>query len=577
VSLPEAIARSFRAWLLEAPDGPAAPAPVSRAFVSGQASVPGWLQRLLIAGLFVALTVVMTWPQITQIATHARDHHDVYFNMWRLAWVAHALTTSPQHLFDGNIFYPEPRAMTYSDAIFVEGLFATPLLIAGVPPVLVHNLLLLGAIVGSAIGIYVLTRHLTGSPAAGVVAGVIFGFAPYRFEHYMHMEMQWTVWMPWAFWALHRTIETRVWRYGLLTGLFVSLQMMSSIYYGVFLIVLLGVVTLVLLISFPLKAMLATLPRFVPAAVVVALLCGAYALPYLETKKDVGGRNETEIIMYSARPSSYLVATPDNIIYGRTFASRGRPERRLFPGTLAVVLAGVGVFMRPAASGVIAIAYFLAMVLAFEMSLGLSGYSYRYLYDHVTIFQGFRAIARLGIFVVFFLAILAAYGYAAIVDGRRGVARGVIAVIVTSLLLMEYRVQPLHLVPYPNEAPPLHAWLAGQPRGVVAELPMPDVVPGSDPRSSYLSTFHWQPLVNGYSGFVPLSYLDRIDQMRSFPDEQSLARLRKDGVRYLVLHLAEYPKDEGIHTVHALTVLYGLRELGRFSDGLGECVVFLLR
>jgi hypothetical protein len=148
VSLPEAIARSFRAWLLEAPDGPAVPAPLSRAFVSGQASVPGWLQRLLIAGLFVAITVVMTWPQITQIATHARDHHDVYFNLWRLAWVAHALTTSPQHLFDGNIFYPEPRAMTYSDAIFVEGLFATPLLIVGVPPVLVHNLLLLGAIVG---------------------------------------------------------------------------------------------------------------------------------------------------------------------------------------------------------------------------------------------------------------------------------------------------------------------------------------------------------------------------------------------------------------------------------------------
>ena len=112
----------------------------------------------------------------------------------------------------------------------------------GLPPVLVHNLLLLGAIVSSAVGMFVLARHLTGSAGAGVVAGMVFAFVPYRFEHYMHMELQWTMWMPWAFWALHRTFETRSWKFGLLTGLFVSLQMLSSIYYGVFLAMLLGVI-----------------------------------------------------------------------------------------------------------------------------------------------------------------------------------------------------------------------------------------------------------------------------------------------------------------------------------------------
>ena len=41
--------------------------------------------------LFTALTVVMTWPQARYVATHASDHWDVYFNMWRLGWFAHAL------------------------------------------------------------------------------------------------------------------------------------------------------------------------------------------------------------------------------------------------------------------------------------------------------------------------------------------------------------------------------------------------------------------------------------------------------------------------------------------------------
>jgi hypothetical protein len=543
-------------------------------------------QTLAATLLFTLLTVVLTWPQAVYLATHARDHHDVYFNMWRLAWMANALTNPRLGLFDGNIFYPEPRTLTYSDAMVVEGLVGAPLFALGLPPVLIHNLLLLGAIVASATGIFVLARHLTGSAGAGVVAGVIFAFVPFRFEHYMHMEMQWTMWMPWAFWAMHRTFETsgasdgalepRGWRYGLLTGVFVSLQMLSSIYYGVFLIVLLGLATALILLAERLSAWPALIARFVPAAIVVAVLCGAYARPYMETKKDVGGRGDREIMLYSARPSSYLVATPDNIVYGQMFAGRGRPERRLFPGALAVVLAIFGLFLRPPARAPIVIAYLLGMVLAYEISLGLSGYTFRFLVERFEVFQGFRAIARLGIFVVFFLAVLAAFGYAAIASAAN-VPRRALLCFAIAVLVVEYRVRPLHLIAYPNHAPPLHAWLATQPRGVVAELPMPDDVPGTDPRVAYLSTFHWQPILNGYSGFVPQSYLDRIHDVRGFPDEASIERLRRDGVRYLVVQLWRYRRDEGVRVVDALTVRYGFRELGRFEDGTGQAAVFLLR
>ncbi len=196
------------------------------------------------------LTAAMTWPQVGYLATRAREHQDVYFNLWRLRWIAHALQSAPAAFFDGNIFYPEQRTLTLSDAMVVEGLVAAPLLWAGLPPMLVHNLLLLGAIVASAVGLFVLVRMLTGSAAAGVIAGIVFAFVPYRFEHYMHMELQWTMWMPWAFWSLHRTLETQSSRSsGCSTGLFVALQMLSSIYYGIFLSTLLGVSALLLLIS----------------------------------------------------------------------------------------------------------------------------------------------------------------------------------------------------------------------------------------------------------------------------------------------------------------------------------------
>ena len=107
--------------------------------------------------------------------------------------------------------------------------------------------MLLAGIVLSAAGIFMLAVHLTGSRAAGVTAGIIFAFVPYRFDHYMHMELQWTVWVPWAFWSLHRAFETGSRRYAGMMGAFVALQFMSSIYYGVFLATLLALCALLLL------------------------------------------------------------------------------------------------------------------------------------------------------------------------------------------------------------------------------------------------------------------------------------------------------------------------------------------
>ena len=172
-------------------------------------------------GLFAILTAIMTWPQVLVLSTHALDDPDVFFNLWRLRWIAHALE-SRASLFDANIFHPERGVLAYSDALLVEGVLGAPLLHAGVPPVLVHNLLLLGALVASGVGMFVLARHLTGSTGGAIAAGVIFAFAPYRFAHYMHLELQWVLWSPWAFWALQRTIESGSFRFGLLTGLFLA-------------------------------------------------------------------------------------------------------------------------------------------------------------------------------------------------------------------------------------------------------------------------------------------------------------------------------------------------------------------
>lgn len=514
--------------------------------------------------LFVLLTAIMTWPQALVLKTHAFSHQDVFFNLWRLRWIAHALSTSPADLFNGNIFEPERGVLAYSDAMLVEGVLAAPLLWAGVPPVLVHNLMLLGAIVASGVGIFVLARHLTGSAGGALAAGVIFAFAPYRFEHYMHMELQWSVWSPWAFWALQRTIETGSVRFGLVTGLCLALQMASSVYYGVFLSMLIATVALLQLITLRGRPLARSARALVLGAALAASISGIYSLPYSAASARVGTRAMHDVQTFSARPRDYRVATPTNVLYGSPYA--GAPERRLSPGILAPLLALVGLLLVPPTVPVIA--YLIGLIMAFELSLGANGHLYPLLYEHIGVFRGLRAPARASVFCLLFLGVLAAHGTAALTAAMTPPMRRVVAALVCAILLLEYRVGPLHLVPYPNDPPPLYVMLARLPRGVVAEFPMPRPFspPHHDARFAYMSTFHWMPLLNGYSGFYPPSYLHRLARLAAFPDEASVASLRRENVRYVIVHQDGYPEGERVRIVEILLRL-GLTRLADFDDG----------
>jgi hypothetical protein len=128
-------------------------------------------------------------------------------------------------------------------------------------------------------------------------------------------------------------------------------------------------------------------------------------------------------------------------------------------------------------------------------------------------------------------------------------------------------------------APPLYGWLATQPRGIVAEFPMPlpDTLPGREPRYAYMSTFHWMPLLNGYSGYYPPSYLSMLTALRHFPDERAVSALRSRGARYIIVHTSLYGPDQAGEVLNAAVANPFLAQLGHFSDGEGPAAVFLLR
>ena len=518
-----------------------------------------------------ALAALLTWPQALYLGTRIADHGDPFLSIWRLEWLAHGAQAGGRHLFDGNIFYPHLRTLAYSDATLLQGAIAAPWLQAKANPILVYNLLFLAGIVTSGLGMFVLVRHLTGSADAALVSAAIFTLAPYRVEHFMHLELQWTAWMPLALWAVHRAFETGSVRIGALAGFFLCLQVLSSMYYGAYLAIIVAALVLMLAASEPRRIAGAFAPLTI-AGLMVGGVTLVYAQPYMENARTLGVRNLGDVTQFSAHLTSYVTAPPQNWLWGWTsnvFEFEGN-ELHLFAGVVAVGLAAFAFARSPRrAAGM----YLILTGIAAVLSFGTNGPVYRWLYDHIWAFGAFRAPARFAILVYCGLAVLAGLGFAYLqrnVTGAR--ARSALLVGVLVAIGVEFGSLPMYLREVPATVPDVYKFVKALDPAVMIELPEP-----GSAWYVYWSTTHWRPLVNGFSGYVPPDYEETFELMRTFPDDEAIARLRQLDVKYILVHEAFYPPK--IYTALMLEMLKRpeLLSHGRYRDWIGWAYLFELQ
>jgi hypothetical protein len=186
--------------------------------------------------------------------------------------------------------------------------------------------------------------------------------------------------------------------------------------------------------------------------------------------------------------------------------------------------------------------YLVGLALGVDASFGLNGVTYPFLYGQVLPFRGLRVPARFGVIVALVLSVLAGYGVARIVR-RVKRRRWQYAIVVAIVLAALVEVRPvLSLEPIWKDAPGIYAALPAGRTSVLAELPFPgsDEVFGHEFIFMYFSTFHWQRLINGTSGFLPEDYLAFRKVMDEFPSDRAVSALRARGVEYLVLHKQFY-------------------------------------
>ncbi len=484
--------------------------------------------------LFTVLTAVMTYPQVFHLTDGVHDDGDPLMVTWVLAWVAHQLPRAPAHLFDANMFYPERNTLAFSETLLVPGVIVAPLHWLGVGSILIYNLVFLSGFALSGVGVALLVRRITGNSGAAILAGIVFAFPPYRIDHYAHLQLQQTQFIPLAMWAFHVLLDTGRLRDGVRLGVLVACQMLSCMYYGLFLIPYMAVVCGAMLTA-DRRMSRERLVALAAAAAVVFVAMIPVGRAYMAARKVVGERGLAEVADGSATWRNYLAPPEVNAVYGKMFARFMQPERRLFPGFVAIALAIVGLWPPVSATR---LAYGLGLLLAFDVSLGFNGVVYRALYDYFLPFKALRIPARMGLMVGFSLAVLAGHGATRLVSRLRSQPmRQAVLVTLGGLMLVEYASTPLELFTVPRNPPESYADLirdrGDSPTAVLFEFPTSVL---SDPAYLYYSTFHWQYLISGYSGFFPPSYVRLARAVKNFPDEPSIDAIKSHGVRYLVVH-----------------------------------------
>lgn len=550
-------------------------------------------ETLLLLGGLTALAVAATYPLIRHITTHLpNDLGDPVLVSWILGWCAKAFRLGIAQVFNAPNFFPYSQTLTYSEHLIGIAIFTAPLQWLTANPVFVYNVAFIASFVQAGAGMYVLARTLTGRRDAALLAALAYAFTPYRVAQFAHLQWLVNGWLPLSLWALHRYFSTGAFPFLVGSAAAYLLQSLTSSYLTYF--ALLPLAAVAVAGAWRTRPPVArTLAHFAAAGALCGLVLAPVVQAYARARAERDFRRPaSEIASLSADLGDY--ARAHEHVWLWRHARPGTGEHELFPGAIALALAGVAVFIGRRGTASLVSLYAAIAATALVLSLGPQPTAwghhfpvhgpYQLLLDVVPGLDGIRAVSRLAVIVLLAVCVLAAYGAARVLERLSPGARPVAIALLAIGIVGEGWAAPIQVVRFEPLAHPddraAYAFLQQRrDAGAVLELPMSLADDKRELRYQYLTLWHGHRVVNGSSSYIPplIQLLGSSDQS-PFADVNRLGIAaefaRTIGVRYLVVHRGEF-EDPAIESALMLELEHDPRQV-LAEHGFGRVVVFTL-
>jgi hypothetical protein len=591
--------------------------------------------RLLVLGEVLAAALVsagvaaaMGWRVLRSLGTVVPGTGpDPFTGLWALAWSGHALRpgsgVGAVDVFEGNVFHPTQHSLAFSDSLLGYGPL-TWLASGTTGPVTVYGLIFVFGPAVAALGTYALARQLGANWVGAAVAGAGFAYPPWHAGQLSHLGVLSTGPSVIALALLARghgfTMSGR--RDSPARPLWAGLGWLAAAYQltlgwstGLpFAYLLVGLTGLELVIV-PLRALYRRGPsrdrrprrgRLVAADLLGGVLFAGTGLlmawPYLRVRSLGAGavaadRGPAQVAAYSPSPLGLL--TPPGVdgswsrlwsaVMGGALPSTG-DDVRLLPGLVLLALAVVGlVFSTWRGRWRVLIALAAAGLAALTLGTRFPGRTDPFtVLRHLPGWAGERVPGRLMVLGTLAVALLAA-GAVSRLCGRRAVTAspepegqprsrpapgrrrpghllwvGLVAVLPVLVVLEGWVRIPVTYVP----TMPRAIAQAGAPMVV-----LPSVWTNDSRVMFWSAQLGFPAVANGQSGITPASLRVLRSSTRGFPDAASVAYLRTNGYRSVVV----LKTVEGVHPVAVPPSLPPLDpKLGLSRVDLGDSVLYTL-
>lgn len=166
-------------------------------------------REIAVVLLFVVAAIVMTWPLLPEARTRIVDvgvDDTLLYTRYARCFRDWLLGREPGYLsFD--MYFPSLLSGATDDAALGIAVQALPLAIFIRDYLFTINLITFASFVMCAHATYLLTRQITASRGAGIVAGFAFAFCLYRIRQLEHPHVLQMQWLPYALYFMHRLAD----------------------------------------------------------------------------------------------------------------------------------------------------------------------------------------------------------------------------------------------------------------------------------------------------------------------------------------------------------------------------------